>query len=100
MRGRFGILALGTIVGLGCARWAAAQQADVNSAELILTNGKVYTMDGRSSVAEAVAVRDGKIILVGNNAAIKEVAGPQTRVIDLGGRSVVPGLIDTHAHFK
>jgi predicted amidohydrolase YtcJ len=97
---RFAVLALGMIIGIACAPWAAAQNADLNSPELILTNGKVLTMDGRSTVAEALAVRDGKILLVGNNAAIKQSAGPQTKVIDLEGRTIVPGLIDTHAHFK
>ena len=57
-------------------------------------------MDGQSRVVEALAVRDGKIIAVGETAAIQSLAGSQTRTIDLHGKTVVPGLIDTHDHFK
>jgi predicted amidohydrolase YtcJ len=57
-------------------------------------------MDAAATVAEALAVRDGRILAVGTDAALRPLAGPKTRIIDLAGRSVVPGLIDTHAHFK
>ncbi|MDR3464774.1 MAG: amidohydrolase [Xanthobacteraceae bacterium] len=79
---------------------AAAQPADPNAVDLVLTSGKILTLDARATVAEALAVRGGTIIAVGTDAAIKPMAGPQTRVVDLAGRTVVPGLIDTHAHFK
>jgi predicted amidohydrolase YtcJ len=77
-----------------------AQQADLNAPELVLINGKILTLDGGSSVVEALAVRDGKILATGNSASIKSLAGAATRVLDLAGKTVVPGLIDTHAHFK
>ena len=64
-------------------------------ASLILTNGSVYTQNGW---AEAVAVRDGKIVEVGTSRAVKRLRGPSTRVIELGGRTVFPGLQDSHAH--
>lgn len=86
--------------GLCLAGPAYAQQADSRSADLVLINGKVLTMDVRSSVVEALAVRDGKILATGSNASIKSITGTQTRVLDLAGKTVVPGLIDTHAHFK
>lgn len=79
---------------------AVAQQSDQNAAQVVLTGGKILTLDGQSTIAQALAIRDGKILAVGSDAAIKLLAGSQTQVINLAGKSVVPGLIDTHAHFK
>lgn len=79
---------------------AAAQQADVNSADLIVVNAKVLTLDEQSGVAEAIAVRDGRILATGSSASIRALAGARTQVIDASGKTVIPGLIDTHAHFK
>jgi predicted amidohydrolase YtcJ len=100
MRREVGVLAIGLIVGFATAPWAVAQQADASSPDLILTNGKILTMDSASTLAEALAVRGDRILAVGSNAAVRALAGPQTRAIDLAGKSVTPGLIDTHAHFK
>jgi len=86
--------------GLCLANPAYAQQPDSRSPELVLINGKVLTMDGQSSVVEALAVLDGKILATGSNASIKSIITPQTRVLDVAGKTVVPGLIETHAHFK
>ncbi|WP_371424284.1 amidohydrolase [Tardiphaga sp.] len=79
---------------------AVAQQSDPNAPQVVLTGGKILTLDDQSTIVQALAIRDGKILAVGSDAAIKPLAGPQTRVIDLAGKSVVPGLIDTHAHFR
>ncbi|HEY4364728.1 MAG TPA: amidohydrolase [Bryobacteraceae bacterium] len=68
------------------------------NADTVLLNGKIATVDARDSVREALAVRDGKILAVGTSAEIRNLAGPQTRIIDLGGRTVIPGLIDSHMH--
>jgi predicted amidohydrolase YtcJ len=79
---------------------AYAQQPDANAPTLVLLNGKILTMNDQSLVVQAVAIRDGKILAVGDDATIRSMAGTATRTIDLGGKTVVPGLIDTHAHFK
>ena len=73
---------------------AAAQTAD-----LILTNGKVITVDDRFTIAEALAIKGGRIIAVNSNANIEKFKGPATQVMDLQGRAVIPGLIDNHAHY-
>ncbi len=66
--------------------------------DLILFNGKIITVDQKSTIAQAVAVKDGKIEAVGISDEIKKMAGSQTKVIDLKGKTVVPGLYDAHAH--
>jgi len=67
-------------------------------ADLIITGAKVITVDPSFSVAEAVAVRDDKIIAVGGAAEIGALGVDHTQIIDAGGRAVIPGLIDAHAH--
>ncbi len=64
----------------------------------LLVNGKILTMDSRSSTSEALLVRDGRIAASGKSADLRKMAGPQARVIDLEGRTVIPGLIDSHMH--
>ena len=66
--------------------------------DLILSRGKVITVDSAFSLVEAVAVQGERIVAVGGTAEIEALAGPETRLIDAGGRAVVPGLIDGHAH--
>lgn len=77
---------------------AAAGAARAQGADTVLVNGRILTLDERSSIRQAVAVRDGKILALGNSADIRKLAGPKTRVIDLRGRTVIPGLIDSHIH--
>jgi predicted amidohydrolase YtcJ len=74
---------------------AAAFAAD---ADLILHNGKVVTVDAQFSVRQAVAVKGGKITAVGRDAEVLKERGAATRVIDLKGRTVLPGLFDSHVH--
>jgi predicted amidohydrolase YtcJ len=66
--------------------------------DTVLINGKILTVDDRDSVREALAIQGGKILAVGTTADIRKSAGPRTRVIDLQGRTVIPGLIDSHLH--
>jgi hypothetical protein len=68
------------------------------SADLVFTNGGVYTVDSAQPRAEAVAVRDGRIALVGSNYDVAPLIGLDTRVIDLTGRLLIPGFHDTHVH--
>lgn len=70
----------------------------VFGAELILYNGKVYTVDKDGTEAEAVAVRDGRIIKVGTSKEVLELAHKETEKIDLEGKLLLPGFIDTHEH--
>ena len=69
-----------------------------NAADLIFENGKVYTVDARLPWAEAVAVRHGKIVFVGSARGARDWQGPQTRIVDLKGRMMMPGLGDVHNH--
>lgn len=69
-------------------------------ADLVLINGTVLTVDRSDSVAQAVAIREGRIAAVGTTAQISAMRGPATEVIDLRGRTVTPGLIDSHVHFS
>jgi predicted amidohydrolase YtcJ len=68
------------------------------TADTILVNGKIVTVDDRFTIAQAVAVKDGRILAVGRNSDIRRL-GSGARIIDLEGRTVIPGLIDNHAHF-
>src|ERR1043166_532266 len=67
-------------------------------ADIVLTNGKIVTVDERFTIAQAVAVAGDRILAVGSNDEINRLAGPASRRIDLRGRSVTPGLIDNHLH--
>ena len=80
-------------VGIAFATPTSAQTAD-----LVFVNGKVFTADERSSAAEGFAIKDGRFIAVGPSAAMRSHIGAGTKVVDLGGRFVAPGLSDGHLH--
>ena len=67
-------------------------------ADLAYRNGYVYTVDANDSVQKALAIRDGRIVYVGDEAGIDAYIGPRTRVVDLRGRMLMPGLVDGHMH--
>ena len=77
----------------------AVQQA-AQPADLVLTNGKVVTVEDGAPEAQAVASRGGKIVAVGTNAEIQKHVGPNTQVIDVKGQLVIPGFIEGHGHFS
>jgi predicted amidohydrolase YtcJ len=80
--------------GLG----GASPTQSSGTADLVFSNGKIVTVDERFTIAEAVAVKDDRIVAVGSSQEIARLAGPNTRTIDLRGRTAIPGLIDNHLH--
>ena len=68
------------------------------TADMILSNGNVYTVNDAAPHAEAIAIKDGRILFVGSNDEAKKYSGPKTRSIDLQGKTVVPGFTDSHYH--
>jgi predicted amidohydrolase YtcJ len=76
-----------------CAAAAFGQAPDT-----ILVNGKILTADAGFTIQQALAIRDGKIAALGTSADMRKLAAASTRTIDLGGRTVIPGLIDSHMH--
>lgn len=87
------LAALAAAIAVGCGGGSDTAPADV-----VLRGGKVVTMDAKRSVAQAVAVRDGRIEFVGSDAEAALRIGRSTKVIDLGGRMLMPGFIDAHLH--
>jgi predicted amidohydrolase YtcJ len=81
------------VFSLGCLTKIAAQSAD-----LILTNGKIFTSDTSQLFVQALAIKGNKIMAVGSSTAISKLATPTTKRIDLAGRTVVPGFNDAHEH--
>jgi len=80
------------------AMWVATAGGQPAVADLVLVNGRIFTVDPALPRAEAVAIRGDRIVARGTDAAVRALAGPTTRVIDAGGRVVIPGINDAHAH--
>jgi predicted amidohydrolase YtcJ len=93
---RAGIGVAGLVI-LVAAHTSAAAGVSV-PADLVIDKGKIYTVDQKRSVVEALAIRDGKIVFSGSSNDAKPWIGPQTQVLHLGGRLVLPGLFDAHIH--
>src|SRR5215831_10842992 len=85
---------------LSCATVAFAfvTSASAQTADLVVLNGKVFTADASSSLVEGFAIKDGRFIAAGSSAGMRAHVGPATKVVDLGGRFVSPGLADGHLH--
>ena len=81
---------------LAISSWATLAYGQ--KADLIVTNAKIVTLDTASTIAQALAVREGKIVAVGGNDAMEGLIGSATRRVDAGGRTIIPGLIDSHIH--
>jgi predicted amidohydrolase YtcJ len=69
------------------------------AADTVIFNGRIATQDSRRSFATAVAIRNGRFIAVGDDSAVLDYKGSETKLIDVKGRTVVPGLSDSHTHF-
>ena len=98
MRGPFAIAALVLALAGSTTRNAGYARSASPPADVIVVGGKVITVDDVSTIAEAAAIRGGRFVAVGTTQDIRRLAGPNTRVIDAGGRTVIPGLIDSHVH--
>ncbi|WP_162184676.1 amidohydrolase [Sphingomonas hengshuiensis] len=75
-----------------------ASAATVSAPDLIYENARVYTVNAKFELAQAVAIRGDKIVAVGSTAEIRRLAGPQTKVVDLAGKPLLPGFADNHVH--
>ncbi len=92
LRGFLGLAVLGILSGCGA-------DLGVLHPDTVLFNGKIVTVDEDFSIAEAVAIKDGKFVAVGSTAQIRNLAGDRTEVFDLEGETVLPGFNDPHLHF-
>lgn len=86
-------MVLALLGGIIVPTLVAAQPPD-----LIVHHGKIVTVDDQFSLAEALAVRGDRLVAVGKNADLLKLAGPDTKLVDVGGRTVIPGLCDSHVH--
>lgn len=87
------------LIGLGVSTiFGDSAMAATGIADLVLLNGRITTLDRANPEAQAAVIADGKFLAVGPDAEVLALAGPSTRRIDLGGRRVLPGLIDNHLH--
>jgi predicted amidohydrolase YtcJ len=84
--------------GLACLLALAASPAPAADADLILHHGKIVTVDKSFSIRQAIALRGDRILRVGTNDEVLKTRGKNTRLVDLGGKMVLPGLIDSHVH--
>jgi predicted amidohydrolase YtcJ len=86
------------LLALLLVRPLAAQAPDRRPADLVVTNARIYTVDDAHPVVAAMAVRDGRVQFTGSAREAMALRGSATRVVDLGGRTVIPGMVDAHAH--
>jgi predicted amidohydrolase YtcJ len=97
LRTRLAILAI-LVSSLACAATGAAQAQSPAPADIVFVNGKVFTADDGDRVVQGFAVAGDRFVAIGTDDAIRRYAGPQTKVIDLKGRFVSPGITDDHFH--
>jgi len=92
------IIIVGAFISLGSCAGESGDPAD--AADMILLGGRVYTMDANNTTADAVVVKDERIVFVGSSDAVARYKGSKTRVIDTSAKTVLPGFIDSHAHIN
>jgi imidazolonepropionase-like amidohydrolase len=99
VRGMLLALAGGIVMGMAVDHFTGPPvQAQGSAPEGVFVNARIYKADAKFTTAEALAVTNGKITAIGSASEIRKMAGPQTRVFDLQGKTVVPGLEDNHLH--
>lgn len=99
--GRRGLRAIALLMVLGVTPWAdgvPVARAGPPAADLALRHGAIYPIDAARRWAEALAIRDGRIVYVGSDRGLRAYLGPRTRIVDLHGRMVLPGFEDAHIH--
>ena len=89
---------LAVIIGVVCLWLDDVWAAEDGMADVVLRNGKIYTADPARSIRQSIALKRNTIIAVGDDKDMTPLIGSGTKVIDLGGKLVLPGLIDTHIH--
>jgi len=94
----FRVQVLAAIVVLVSCLWVAEIRAENGRADVVLYHGKIYTADPARSFQQAIAFTGNTIVAVGDDNKVKLLIGPKTKVVDLSGKLVLPGLIDTHSH--
>ena len=87
-----------TAVGFGVS--VSSQVAQVAPADLVIRGGRIITLDSRVPEAQALAARNGAIVAVGSAADIARYVGPATRIVNLAGKTAIPGFIEGHGHFN
>lgn len=92
------VVALVLCGGLLVSGCSAPPAQEGPAPDMVIVNARVYTVDAAFSTAEAVAITAGSFTAVGKNDEVRALAGPSTRVIDAGGRTIIPGLMDNHLH--
>jgi predicted amidohydrolase YtcJ len=93
-----GLGALALVGVVGAAIVACGDRDGAAPPDTVLRNGYIYTQDANNSVQQAVAIKDGVIVYVGSNAGAAKLVGSNTKVVDLGGRMLMPGFVDGHLH--
>ena len=83
---------------LGPIGTVGAQRSVAPSADLVVTNARIYTVDDARPVVAAMAIRNGTIVFTGSVREAMALRGATTRVVDMGGRTIIPGIVDAHAH--
>ncbi|MEP7348313.1 MAG: amidohydrolase, partial [Gemmatimonadaceae bacterium] len=86
-----------TLLSLLCAG-ATANALRAQAPDLIVTNARIYTVDANRPVVDAMAIRGGRIVATGPRRLIESLKGPTTRVVDVNGRTIIPGMVDAHVH--
>lgn len=98
MRSLRSFFALTALLAASLPASLAAQAPARAAADLVVLGGRIYTADGARPMADAMAIRDGRVVFVGDATGARTLIGPNTQTLDLDGRTVIPGMTDAHAH--